>query len=124
MAGVELRTVDLDGVGLSIAEAGAGQHPILILHGFTGAKEDFTEWLDPLAEAGWHAVAPDHRGHGSSAKPGSEDAYSFEILADDAVRLADVLGWPSASRCSATRWAGWWLSTSPAGLPSGSRRWS
>jgi len=94
MAGVELRTIDLGEVELSVAEAGGGQRPILILHGFAGAKEDFTEWLDPLAEAGWHAVAPDQRGHGSSAKPRSEDAYSFEILAGDAVRLTDVLGWP------------------------------
>ncbi len=91
------RTVDVGGIELSMAEAGAGQHPILILHGFAGAKEDFTDWLDPLAGLGWHAVAPDHRGHGSSAKPGSEDAYSFEILADDALGLADALGWPRFS---------------------------
>ena len=90
---MEERTVDLGDVELSIAEAGSGQRPLLLLHGFTGAKEDFTEWLDPLADAGWHAVAPDHRGHGASSKPSSEDAYSFEILADDATRLVDALGW-------------------------------
>jgi 3-oxoadipate enol-lactonase len=90
---VEQRTIDLGDVELSIAEAGAGQRPFLLLHGFTGAKEDFTDWLDPLAGAGWHAVASDHRGHGASSKPSSEDAYSFEILADDAVRLVDALGW-------------------------------
>ena len=80
-----------------MAEAGAGQQPILILHGFAGAKEDFTDWLDPLAGLGWHTVAPDHRGHGQAAKPGSEGAYSFEILADDALGLADALGWPRFS---------------------------
>jgi 3-oxoadipate enol-lactonase len=90
---MEERTVDLGDVELSIAEAGTGQRPLLLLHGFTGAKEDFTEWLDPLAGAGWHAVAPDHRGHGGSTKPSSEDAYSFEILAADATRLVDALGW-------------------------------
>jgi 3-oxoadipate enol-lactonase len=93
MNGVDQRIIDLGDVELSIAEAGAGQRPFLLLHGFTGAKEDFTDWLDPLAGAGWHAVAPDHRGHGASSKPSSEDAYSFEILADDAVRLIDALGW-------------------------------
>jgi pimeloyl-ACP methyl ester carboxylesterase len=86
-------TIDLGDVELSIAESGAGQRPLLLLHGFTGAKEDFTDWLDPLAESGWHAVAPDQRGHGASSKPASEGAYSFEILASDAVRLADSLGW-------------------------------
>ncbi len=97
MEGMDRRTVDVGGIELSMAEAGAGQHPILILHGFAGAKEDFTDWLDPLAGSGWHTVAPDHRGHGSSAKPGSEGAYSFEILADDALGLADALGWPRFS---------------------------
>ncbi len=88
------RTVTLDGVELAIAEAGAGNaRPFLLLHGFTGAKEDFADWLDPLARAGWHAVAPDHRGHGASSKPVEERAYSFEILADDAARLAGALGW-------------------------------
>jgi pimeloyl-ACP methyl ester carboxylesterase len=66
---------------------------MLLVHGFTGAKEDFTPWLDQLAAAGWHAVAPDLRGHGASSKPQAESAYSFELLADDALRLADALGW-------------------------------
>ena len=92
-AHVNERTVALDDVELAIAEAGAGGCPLLLLHGFTGAKEDFADWLDPLQEAGWHAVAPDHRGHGASSKPDSEDAYSFEIMAADATRLTGTLGW-------------------------------
>ena len=87
------RTVDVGDVTLAIAEAGDGGRPFLLLHGFTGAKEDFTDWLDPLAEAGWYAVGPDHRGHGASSKPTSEDAYSMAILAADALALADALGW-------------------------------
>src|SRR5580704_557581 len=90
---VNERTIRVDGVELVVAESGAGGRPLLLLHGFTGAKEDFTEWLDPLAARGWHAVAPDHRGHGSSSKPASDDAYSFAILADDMLGLADALGW-------------------------------
>ena len=90
---MDTRTVDLGAVQLAVAEAGVGGRPLLLLHGFNGAKEDFTEWLDRLAGAGWHVVAPDHRGHGASSKPEDEDAYSIEILAVDAVRLADALGW-------------------------------
>src|SRR5262247_1029776 len=87
------RHVNVGDVQLSVAEAGAGQRPLLMVHGFTGAKEDFTPWLDQLADLGWHAVAPDLRGHGASSKPAEESAYSFEVLADDVLRLADVLGW-------------------------------
>jgi 3-oxoadipate enol-lactonase len=90
---VNERTVRLGDVDLSIVEAGVGGRPLLLLHGFTGAKEDFAEWLDPLREAGWHAVAPDHRGHGASSKPTQEDDYSFEILAADTAHLVDALGW-------------------------------
>src|SRR5579859_2707969 len=87
------RQVNLSDVQLSIAEAGAGQFPLLMVHGFTGAKEDFTPWLGRLADLGWYAVAPDLRGHGASSKPAAESAYSFEVLADDMLRLADELGW-------------------------------
>jgi pimeloyl-ACP methyl ester carboxylesterase len=90
---MDIRTIDLGDVELVIAEAGQGGRPVLLLHGFTGAKEDFTEWLDQMAGEGWHAVAPDHRGHGGSSKPDGEDAYSIDILAADARRLTEALGW-------------------------------
>jgi pimeloyl-ACP methyl ester carboxylesterase len=70
-----------------------GGQPLLLLHGFTGAKEDFSQYCDRLAESGWHAVAPDQRGHGESSKPGSDSDYSIGILATDALSLADTLGW-------------------------------
>jgi len=90
---VRTRAMTVGPVELAIAEAGEGGRPILLLHGFTGAKEDFSEWLDPLAVRGWHAVAPDHRGHGASSKPGKVGDYSFALLAGDSVALADALGW-------------------------------
>jgi 3-oxoadipate enol-lactonase len=89
------RDVDLGEIQLRIAAAGPGQRPLMLVHGFTGAKEDFTPWLDQLASLGWHAVAPDLRGHGASGQPKDESAYSFEIMAEDCLRLADALGWDS-----------------------------
>jgi 3-oxoadipate enol-lactonase len=90
---VNTRTVQVGDVELAVAEAGSGGRPLLLLHGFTGAKEDFSDWLDALAELGWHAVAPDHRGHGESSKPTGVGAYSMSILAHDSVALVDTLGW-------------------------------
>jgi 3-oxoadipate enol-lactonase len=98
---VQTRTLPVNGLDLSLAESspagspgsGGGEQSLLLLHGFAGAKEDFTEWLDPLARRGWHAVAYDQRGHGRSADAGTEEAYSLEIFAGDLLGVADALGW-------------------------------
>jgi pimeloyl-ACP methyl ester carboxylesterase len=88
--------VDLGGsLQVEVAEAGAGGRPVLLVHGFTGSKEDFTDFVDPLAERGWHAVAPDLRGHGGSDHPPGEHAYDLELFAADQLALADALGWGS-----------------------------
>lgn len=81
---------------VALAEAGAGGRPLVLVHGFTGAKEDFADHLDPLAELGWHVVAPDLRGHGDSPKPAHDDAYSFDVFAEDLLGVLDALGWASA----------------------------
>ena len=90
---MDIRRVDAGDVELAVAESGDGGRPLLLLHGFSGAKEDFTDWLDWLGDLGWHAVAPDHRGHGASTKPAGRDAYSLALLAEDAVALTKALGW-------------------------------
>ena len=66
---MRVRRVPVGDVALEIAEAGEGGRPFLLVHGFTGAKEDFSPFLDDLAALGWHAVAPDLRGHGGSDQP-------------------------------------------------------
>ncbi len=76
----------------SVAEAGSGE-PLLLVHGFTGAKEDFADFLDGFADRGWHVVAPDLRGHGTSDAPDDEGAYSLKKMASDVLALADELGW-------------------------------
>ncbi|MGH9030444.1 MAG: alpha/beta fold hydrolase [Acidimicrobiales bacterium] len=93
MPSVNTRRVDAGGTGLDLIEAGEGGRPLLVLHGFCGAKESFSERLPALAARGWHVVVPDQRGHGSSDHPTGEGAYSFERFVDDAVALVDALGW-------------------------------
>jgi pimeloyl-ACP methyl ester carboxylesterase len=87
------RSVRVGDVSLEIAEAGAGGRPLLMLHGFTGAKEDFTDWFDQLAERGWHVVAPDLRGHGASDHPSRPQDYGLELFQTDVLALVDDVGW-------------------------------
>ncbi len=87
------RSVDIGSIRLTIDEEGAGGRPLMLVHGFTGAKEDFGDFLAALAERGWHVVAPDLRGHGASDKPTEESAYTLPIFSGDVLALADTLGW-------------------------------
>ncbi|MDQ3305571.1 MAG: alpha/beta hydrolase [Actinomycetota bacterium] len=91
------RRITVDGTDgpleLAVTEDGRGGRPLLLVHGFTGAKEDFAHHLAKLAAAGWHAVAPDLRGHGASHAPGDEGAYDLGLLAGDLLALADALAW-------------------------------
>lgn len=87
------RRIQLSEVTLAVLEAGEGGHPLLLAHGFTGAKEDFADEVDRLGELGFHVVAPDHRGHGASDHPADEAAYSFAHFAADLLQLADRLDW-------------------------------
>lgn len=90
---MQQRSVTVADGHLSILEAGAGGRPFLLVHGFTGAKEDFADHLDALAERGWWAVAPDLRGHGDSMRPDEVDHYSLDHFAADLDALVAALGW-------------------------------
>jgi pimeloyl-ACP methyl ester carboxylesterase len=87
------------GVELEVLEAGegaGGDRRLLLVHGFTGAKEDFADHLDRWTAHGWHVVAPDLRGHGASAAPAGTDGYTLKAFASDVVALVDALGWSGA----------------------------
>mgnify|MGYP003556805088 CR=1 FL=1 len=80
---------------LAYDEAGTGGRPLMLVHGYTGGRVDFDVWMEPLAEAGHHVVAPDLRGHGATGGPDDPGKYGLGSFADDLVALADQLGWGS-----------------------------
>lgn len=72
-------------------EAGDPAHPlVLLLHGFPESSESWREALPALAEAGFHAVAPDLRGYALTEKP--DAGYDLDTLAGDVVGLVSALG--------------------------------
>lgn len=79
-----------DGVTLEVATFGAdGGVPLMLVHGFGGAKEDFGDHFAALAERR-RVIALDLRGHGDSDKPDDPMAYSLDRLARDVVAVADA----------------------------------
>ncbi|MFI1099034.1 alpha/beta fold hydrolase [Streptomyces melanogenes] len=64
----------------------------LLLPGFTGSKEDFLALLEPLARAGYRAVAVDGRGQHESPGPRGAGGYTPRTLAADVIAQAAALG--------------------------------
>jgi pimeloyl-ACP methyl ester carboxylesterase len=65
---IKHRTVETNGIDMHIAESGAG--PLVVLcHGFPESWYSWRHQLHALAEAGFHAVAPDMRGCGQTDRP-------------------------------------------------------
>ena len=76
---------------MHIAESGAG--PLVVLcHGFPESWYSWRHQLRALAEARFHAVAPDMRGYGQTQRPEEIDQYTIFHLVGDTVGLLDALG--------------------------------
>lgn len=60
----------------------------VLIHGYTGSKEDFTDLGAFLSLRGYRVLTFDNRGQHESAHSERDDAYSVESLARDAIALA------------------------------------
>ncbi|URN05643.1 alpha/beta hydrolase [Actinomadura madurae] len=85
------RVQSQSGLRMHVAEAGEGPL-VLLLHGFPECWYSWRHQLTALAEAGYHAVAPDQRGYARTGGPAEADQYTILHLAGDAVGLIDALG--------------------------------
>src|SRR5205807_2102890 len=78
--------VKTNGIRLAVYEQGEG-FPVVLCHGFPELAYSWRHQLPALAEAGFHAIAPDQRGYGASDRPDAVDAYSIDHLCDDLIGL-------------------------------------
>lgn len=85
------RTIESNGIKLHIAEAGQGP-PVVLVHGFPELWYSWRHQLPALAEAGYHAIAPDVRGYGGSDAPQAIEAYNMRNMTADVAGLLDALG--------------------------------
>ena len=95
MTEITHRFIDTNGIRMHVAEAGTG--PLVVLcHGFPESWYSWRHQLVAVAEAGFHAVAPDMRGYGQTDRPEEIDQYTLLHLVGDIVGLLDALNAPTA----------------------------
>lgn len=92
-AGWDHRTDVVNDLRFHSVEAGDGPL-VLLLHGFPEFWYAWRRQLLALADAGFHAVAPDLRGYNRTEKPPGVDSYRLDRLVEDVVALAEAFGEP------------------------------
>jgi pimeloyl-ACP methyl ester carboxylesterase len=93
--GVRSRLIDNgNGLKMHVLEAGfeRGDSPcVVLLHGFPELAYTWRKLMRPLADAGFHVIAPDQRGYGYTT--GWDDAYDADLSQFRLLNLVrDVLG--------------------------------
>ncbi len=94
------RHVPANGVALAAEAFGAGAleapRPLVLVHGFTGFRQDFAPVIDALLPHARRIVSLDLRGHGESTHTGDEATYTLDALAADIAAALATLG---VARC-------------------------
>ena len=84
--------IDVNGVTLRVHQAGDPADPTVVLcHGFPELAHSWRHQMAPLADAGFHVIAPDLRGYGHSSAPREIAAYGIGDLTGDLVGAARPL---------------------------------
>jgi pimeloyl-ACP methyl ester carboxylesterase len=96
MTEITHRTIQTNGINMHIAEAGSGPL-VTFCHGWPESWYSWRHQLTALAEAGYHAVAPDQRGYGQTDKPQEINQYTQLHMVGDIVGLLDALGEETAT---------------------------
>jgi pimeloyl-ACP methyl ester carboxylesterase len=87
------RHVDTNGIRMHVAEAGPADGPAVVLcHGFPECWYSWRHQLATLGDAGYHVLAPDQRGYGTTDMPARVEEYTQLHLVGDIVGLLDACG--------------------------------
>src|SRR5438270_3580687 len=95
----ELRTRYLDlpsGIRVRLVESGENGAPLVVMvPGWACPAYVFRENLVPLADAGYHCVVTELKGHGLSDKPADPREYRLEPMRQHLTEILESLGAPA-----------------------------
>lgn len=83
-----IKSAPVGGITLAWEEHGEGTRPLVLVHGFTGSRDDWSDVVGQLATRG-RTVLFDQRGHGASSKLGP---YTIERLVLDLEGFLEAVG--------------------------------
>lgn len=86
-----VRKIAVRGIEMEVEDAGTGDRPFVLVHGFTGSRDDFREHIPELARTG-RTIAIDQRGHGGTTNTGRPEDYTLDGLVADLAAAFDELG--------------------------------
>ena len=85
------RDIQVNGITLHVREQGTGA-PVIFCHGFPHTGFVWHRQLQAVADAGFHAVAPDLRGYGGTDIPADVRDYANAESVKDLIGLLDEMG--------------------------------
>ena len=103
MTAAKHRKVETNNIRMQVAEQGAGRL-VVLCRGFPESWYSWRHQLRGLAEAGFHAVAPDMRGFGQTERPEAIEQYTLlHVVPDPMLACISVIPrFGSAGRCEKT----------------------
>ncbi|NOT39309.1 MAG: alpha/beta hydrolase [Alphaproteobacteria bacterium] len=84
------RYVETNGIRMAVYEQGKGV-PVVMCHGFPELAYSWRHQIPVVANAGFHAIAPDQRGYGLTDRPTPIEAYDIHHLTGDLVGMLDAM---------------------------------
>jgi pimeloyl-ACP methyl ester carboxylesterase len=84
------RYVETNGIRMAVYDQGKGV-PVVMCHGFPELAYSWRHQIPAIANAGFHAIAPDQRGYGLTDRPNAIDAYDIHHLTGDLVGMLDAM---------------------------------
>lgn len=88
--------VRTNGVELEVVRAGPPGRPVVLCHGWPEIAYSWRHQIPPLAEAGYHVIAPNQRGYAGSSRPDDVTSYDITQLTGDLIGLLDHYGYDDA----------------------------